>query len=75
MWQKISQPDLLIYLDVSYPLTILRGKLNWTEKDFQRQIHRLAHARQHADIYVNTDTLNESQVLAFVLESLENFSD
>ena len=71
MWQKISQPDVLIYLDVSYQLTMLRGKLNWAEKDYQRQITRLAHARQHADFYIDTNALNQQQVLTLALEFLK----
>ena len=67
MWKKITDPDLLIFLDVSYPTTLRRRKWNFQEADYQEQLRRLAHARQHADIYVNTDTLTPDEVLEQVL--------
>ena len=67
MWKRITNPDLLIFLDVSYPTTLLRRKWDFPETDYQEQLRRLSHARQHADIYVNTDTLNPDEVLEQVL--------
>ena len=63
MWQRITNPDVLIYLDVSYQNTIKRRALDWTESEFQEQIHRLRHARIHADLYIDTDPLDQSAVL------------
>jgi len=70
MWKKIADPDVLTFLDVSYPKTIQRRKWDFQEMDYQEQLRRLAHARQHADIYVNTDTLSPEEVLAQVLANL-----
>jgi deoxyadenosine/deoxycytidine kinase len=69
MWQKITHPDLLIFLDASYAETIRRRKLNWTMEEYLEQHRRLAHARQHADLYILTDVLNPEQVFQIV----ENF--
>jgi len=70
MWQKISNPDVLIYLDVSYETSIARRKLDWTEAEYTEQLRRLAHAHQHADILIQTDSLTPEQVLAKVLSQL-----
>lgn len=70
MWQKISDPDILIYLDVSFQVSTARRTLNWTEAEYNTQIDRLSHARRHADLYIHTDTLTADQVLRKVLHHL-----
>ena len=72
MWQKIGKPDILIYLDASFPISTARRRLNWLEKDYGEQLRRLAHARQHADLVVNTDDLAPEEVLQKALYFLEN---
>jgi deoxyadenosine/deoxycytidine kinase len=71
MWQRITNPDVLVYLDVSYPLTIQRRKLDWTEDEYLEEIRRLRHARQHADLYLNTDAFTAQEVLFEVITFLE----
>jgi deoxyadenosine/deoxycytidine kinase len=63
MWQRLANPDILVYLDVSYPLTIQRRKLDWTVNEYSEEQHRLRHARKHAHLYINTDTLSPEEVL------------
>ena len=63
MWQRLTKPDILIYLDVSYQNTIARRKLNWTYQEYAEQLHRLRHARQHADLLIDTNPLTLQQVL------------
>ena len=58
MWKRLTNPDVLIYLDASYPVTIRRRNLNWTEAEYRIELERLAHARQHADITIQTDDLD-----------------
>jgi hypothetical protein len=70
MWLRMVNPDLLIFLDASYPMTIRRRNLNWTEEEYQEQIRRLAHAREHADLYIFTDPLTSPQVIQTVIEFL-----
>jgi len=70
MWQRITNPDLLIFLDASYPETIRRRRLNWTEAEYQEQQRRLAHARQHCHFYLFTDPLTPVEVVARVVEFL-----
>jgi thymidylate kinase len=62
MWQRISQPDWLVFLDVSYPVSMQRKKLDWTVKEYEEQQRRLQHARAHADFYLQTDDFTPEQV-------------
>lgn len=71
MWQRLSHPDLLIFLDASYPVTIQRRHLNWSEADYLEQHRRLAHARRHADFYLQTDALSPEEVAEKILEFLK----
>ena len=70
MWQRISQPDILIFLDVSFPVSQQRRSLNWKFSDYEEQQKRLAHARQHADLTINTDELSIDEILRIVLDFL-----
>jgi len=67
MWKKFTNPDVLVYLDVSYPLTITRRQLNWTEAEYQEQLHRLRNAHEKADLFIQTDRLSPKEVLQVVL--------
>lgn len=73
MWQKIARPALLIYLDVEPLVAAHREGLAapppwWAdERDF-----RLAHARAHCDLYVDTTTLTPEEILARVVGFLES---
>jgi deoxyadenosine/deoxycytidine kinase len=73
MWRRITNPDFLIYLDASYPVTVRRRNLNWTEMEYCIELERLAHARQHADITIQTDALDLEQVAETALLQLENY--
>ncbi len=72
MWQRISRPHWLVFLDVSYPFSMKRKKLDWTVEEYQEQQRRLTHARQHADLYLMTDELTPEEVEEKVSEFLEN---
>ncbi|MBN1260917.1 MAG: hypothetical protein JXB35_09580 [Anaerolineae bacterium] len=71
MWQRLTNPDVLIYLDVSMEEAARREGLarpsSWwvDEREF-----RLAHARAHCDIYVDTTFLTPGQVFEAVLPAL-----
>ena len=69
MWQRIGQPDILIYLHCEYESSVERG-LRWSEADYLEQQPRLAHARQHADLELATDNYSPEDILAKVLEFL-----
>ena len=74
MWQIITKPDLLIYLHASFQTSTIRRKLNWNESDHTEQLRRLSHAREHANIIINTDNLTQEQVLQQALDFLKNYS-
>jgi cytidylate kinase len=74
MWQIVSQPDLLIYLGASFPVSTARRRLDWQEKDYQEQLRRLSHAREHAHLIIDTDHLTADQVLQKALIFLETGS-
>jgi len=74
MWQRLTDPDVLVFLDASYPTTCQRRKLDWTEADWQEQQHRLRHAREHADLYVDTDRVPAEEVLERVVEFVKRSS-
>jgi deoxyadenosine/deoxycytidine kinase len=63
MWQRIAHPDLLVFLDVSYPVTLQRRRLNWSQAEYQEQLRRLQHARQHADLILDTDPLTPEAIV------------
>jgi guanylate kinase len=70
MWKRITDPDILIFIDASYPETIRRRKLNWTLEEYQEQQHRLRNARQNADLYIFSDSLKVDVVVNLVIEYL-----
>ena len=74
MWQKISKPDLLIFLEASFPVSTARRKLSWQKKDHDEQLRRLSHARQHANVVIDTDDLTPDQVLRKVLDYLKDLN-
>jgi thymidylate kinase len=71
MWKKIGKPDLLIFLDASYETSMQRRRLDWTPADHNEQQRRLEHAREHADLHIQTDQLSAEEVEALVLKFLE----
>lgn len=73
MWQRISNPDVLIYLDVGMDVAAQREGLTqpsswWIE---EREV-RLAHARAHCDLYIDTSTLAPEDILTQALEYLHD---
>ncbi len=71
MWKRITNPDILIFLDVSYNNTASRRKLDWTIAEYDEQLRRLRHARQFADLVVDTNPLDISQVLDTVIRFID----
>jgi hypothetical protein len=75
MWLRLVNPIALIYLDVSYPVSMDRRPLNLTPEEFEEQKNRLSHAFQNADLYLHTDELTPDEVQALVMNffSKHNF--
>ena len=74
MWQRIARPDILIYLHASFPVSTARRKLNWQKEDHEEQLRRLEHARQHANLWIDTDPLTPEQVLQKALTFLKEIA-
>lgn len=76
MWKRLTNPDVLIYLDVNMQVGAQREGLtqpsSWWEEE---RAVRLAHARRHCDLYVDTSELSPGDVLTrvkmFLRQTLE----
>jgi hypothetical protein len=71
MWQRLVKPDVLVFLDASYPVTIHRRNLSWTYDEYIEQHFRLRHARQFADLFILTDYLEPMDVTRLVCGFLQ----
>ena len=71
MWQRLTNPDLLIFLDAKLGTIARRRRISWGERYLADERHRLRHARQHCDLYLATDDLTEQEVLKKVITFLE----
>jgi adenylate kinase family enzyme len=73
MWKRLTNPDILIYLEVSYENTILRRKLDWTREEYLEQVRRLRHARENADYILDTNPLSSDELIQAVIEFINIF--
>jgi len=71
MWQVLSRPDVLIYLDASDEVVWQRGERHYVVDFVEEERRRLAHARAHCDYYLVTDDLTTAEVLAQVVAFLK----
>lgn len=72
MWQRISKPDLLIYLDVDYSTSLQRRPgIDGGPERVEIQNQRLAHARSRCDVYLDTVGLTPEQVFDQVMRALQ----
>jgi cytidylate kinase len=76
MWRRITDPDILIYLDARLETMRQRRRdPEFPEWLLEQERLRLRHARQHCDIYLATDDLTLDAVLAQVLTRLTALVD
>lgn len=76
MWRRISDPDVLIYLDVTMDVAAQReGLANPSSWWVEEREFRLAHARAHCDLYVDTSALTPEDVLAQVVGYLQKSAE
>ena len=71
MWQRITRPDLLIYLDASLETVRRRRDPAFPRDLFEQELLRLRHARAHCDLYIPTDDLTPDEVLGHALKLLK----
>ncbi|MFT7584067.1 MAG: deoxyadenosine/deoxycytidine kinase [Cellvibrionaceae bacterium] len=75
MWQRITNPDVLIYLDVDYPATLIRRPhIDLGPQRVETQNERLAHAREHADFYLDTSLLTPDEISEQALQFLQSIT-
>jgi hypothetical protein len=72
MWQRITQPDILIYLDVSEETARQRRPTSAPRGWWHTLEQRLSHAKQHADLYLRADESEPEEVLRDVLAFLRS---
>lgn len=72
MWQRITQPDVLIYLDVSETVALQRRPTYAPTGWWNTLAHRLRHARKHTDFYIHTDALTIHKVIEQALAFLQD---
>ena len=71
MWQRIRPPALLIYLHADLETqAVRRPDVPWDEAWLQTERERLAHARQHADLEIDTRDLGIEEVMQRVIAFL-----
>lgn len=70
MWQRLSNPNVLVFLEVTFQETMRRKPFNWNEAEYKEELRRLRHAYEHADIFVNTNQFDPDGVCEFVLRRL-----
>ena len=71
MWRRLVDPDVLIYLDLSHEAYRQRRPKDDAGPDYlAMQRERLAHARAHADLVVDTSGMTAEAVRAYVLAAL-----
>lgn len=67
MWRVIANHDALIYLNASFHSIVARKKFNWQTTDYEEQLRRLTHAREQADLIIETDSLTPNEILQIAL--------
>lgn len=64
LWQQFDHPHLLIYLDVDLETQRQRRPdVTWNKEWLREEIERLDHARDHADLKIDTSGLIAEEVL------------
>jgi molybdopterin-guanine dinucleotide biosynthesis protein len=72
MWKRITDPDILIFLEVAYETTLLRKNLNWTLKEYQEQVYRVRNAYEKADIHIKTDNMSPGQLIDEAVNQIQH---
>lgn len=74
MWKRMTNPDILVFLDVTYPVSLIRRNINWTLQEYLEEQRRLLNAREHANLYILTDNLSPLDVITVVLTYISTYS-
>ncbi len=76
LWQRFSQPDVLIYLDLDFETLLQRRPKNHGGPErLAEQHHRLTHAYEHCDLYLDTSNLAPLEIQEKALAFLNKIKD
>jgi hypothetical protein len=76
MWQKITRPDVLIYLDASLDnVRCRRNDPGFPADLYEQELVRLRHARAHCHLYIDTGYLTSAEVLAAAVDGLSRLGN
>ncbi len=70
LWRR-KNPDFLICLSSTLETSRRRREIYWGQERLNDQWQRLSHARAHAHLYLPTDNLTVTEVLATVVAAVE----
>lgn len=70
MWQLLTRPEVLIYLDASLEVVRTRRHPPLQRFIYEAQVHRLAHALQHAHLVIDTDGRSPDEIAELALGGL-----
>jgi hypothetical protein len=71
LWQHFERPDYLIFLYASVEdQRARRQDVTWSSDAHHEEMRRLAHAREHADLRIDTGKLTAEDVLRLALSFL-----
>ena len=71
-WAK-RHPDILVMIDATMPAIHTRRVVYWDESRLEVQHKRLADAKAHADLYIQTDQYNAQQVRDKVINFIQEY--
>jgi len=69
-WNK-KHPDVLVMIDATLPTVKKRRVVYWGQDRIDTQHKRLADAKAHADLYIQTDDLDAAAVRQKVIDFLK----
>jgi hypothetical protein len=68
LWRQFDKPQWLLYLDVSLEAQRLRrSDVSWSAQWHRTEQLRLRHARDHADLLIDTSQMTADEVAAVAL--------
>ena len=75
MWRRLVDPDVLIYLDLSHEAYRQRRPKDDAGPEYlEMQRARLAHAREHADLKIDTSEMSDTDVRIKLLGFLSSLT-
>lgn len=71
-WNK-HHPDILVMIDATLPAIKKRRLVYWDQERLDVQHKRLADAKAHANIFIQTDAYNADEVREQVIDYIETW--